>query len=89
MSLIMPLLIVSLVKAKDNLSLLSRFVIDKDGNRVGESISVFNDLLVIKRHDNYFAVPLAHVERYNDELRVRGVIQWERAKELADGWKHV
>jgi hypothetical protein len=82
-------LIVSLVKAKDHLSLLSRFVVDKDGNRIGESISVFDDLLVIKRHDEYFAVPLAHVKHHNDELQVIGVIQWERAKELAEGWKHV
>jgi hypothetical protein len=89
MPLIMPSFIVGLVKAKNHLSLLSRFVIDKNGNRVGESISVFNDLLIIKRNDDYYAVPLVHVEQHNDELRVRGVVHWERAKELAEGWKHV
>ena len=81
--------IIGLVKAKDPLSLLSRFVVDKDGKRVGESISVYNDLLIIKRNEGYYAVPLIHVERDNDELRVRGIVQWERAKELAEGWKHV
>lgn len=89
MSFIMSLFIISLVKAKNHLSLLSRFVVDKDGNRVGESISVFKDLLIIKRDMDYYAVPLAHVEKHNDELRVRGVMQWKQAKELAEAWKNV
>ena len=90
MSFIVFLSIISMVKARNHLSLLSRFVVDKDGNRVGESISVFKDLLIIKRNTDYYAVPLAHVEKHDDEqLRVRGVMQWKQAKEMAEAWKNV
>ena len=56
---------------------------------MGESISVYKDLLIIKRENDYYAVPLAHVEKVDHELRVRGVVQWERALDMAQEWKHV
>lgn len=76
-----------LVSRKKDRSLLSRFVIDKHGNRVGESISVYNDLLIIKRKGDYYAVPLKHVDVSGEELRVKGVVQWEKAAEMAEEWK--
>ncbi|HDS58808.1 MAG TPA: hypothetical protein ENN54_00720 [Thermoplasmatales archaeon] len=83
------LLALSGMKKRRSFALLSRFVIDKDGNRIGESISVHKDLLIIKRGSDYYAVPLAHVEEVDDELRVRGVVQWERARDMAQEWKRV
>ncbi len=76
-----------LVNRKKTRSLLSRFVVDKNGNRVGESISVYRDLLIIKRAGDYYAVPLKHVDASGDELRVKGVVQWEKAAEMAEEWK--
>lgn len=76
-----------LVNRKKARALLSRFVVDKDGNRVGESISVYKDLLIIKREGDYYAVPLKHVDASGEELRVRGVVQWKKAAEMAEEWE--
>ncbi len=72
---------------KNVLSLLSRFVVDKDGNRVGESISVHKDLLIIKKGGDYYAVPLKHVEVKDDEIHVKGIVKWDMAKKMAEEWK--
>lgn len=88
MMALLPILVLAGIRKKNSFALLSRFVIDKDGNRIGESISVHKDLLIIKRDNDYYAVPLAHVEEVDDELRVRGVVQWERARDMAQEWKH-
>ncbi len=76
-----------LVNRKKARSLLSRFVVDKNGDRVGESISVHRDLLIIKREGDYYAVPLQHVDASGEELRVKGIVQWEKAAEMAEEWK--
>ena len=79
--------ILFLTKRKDVLSLLSRFVVDKEGRRIGESISVYKDLLIIKRNGKFYAIPLKHVEVGKEELHVKGVVQWEIAEKLAKEWK--
>ena len=79
--------ILFLVKRKDVFSLLSRFVVDKEGRRMGESISVYKDLLIIKRNGKFYAIPLKHVEVGKEELHVKGVVQWEIAEKLAKEWK--
>jgi len=78
---------IAIAKRKDLLSLLSRFVADKKGNRIGESISLYNDLLIIKKDNDYYAIPLKHVELKNEEIHLKGIVQWERARELAEEWK--
>lgn len=75
------------IKRKDPLSLLSRFVADKEGNRIGESISIYKDLLIIKKDGDYYAIPLKHVELKGEEIHLKGIVQWKKAKELAEEWK--
>ncbi len=84
--LLIPLAVAA-VNKKDSFSLLSRFVADKDGNRIGESISVYNDLLIIKKDGDYCAIPLKHVETKDEEIHVKGIVQWEKAREMAEEWK--
>jgi len=84
--LVIPLAVAA-VKRKNALSLLSRFVADKKGNRIGESISVYDDLLIIKKEGDYYAVPLKHVEMKDEEIHVKGVVQWEIARKMAEEWK--
>ena len=67
---------------------ISKFVVNEKGDRIGESISVFEDLIIIKKENSYYAVPFKHVEIKNHEIHVKGVIQWDRAKKLASGWLH-
>ncbi|KAA0002714.1 MAG: hypothetical protein FE048_03235 [Thermoplasmata archaeon] len=79
--------ILFLVKRKDALSLLSRFVVDKEGRRIGESISVYKDLLIIKKNGKFYAIPLKHVEVRKEELYIKGVVQWDVAEKLAREWR--
>jgi hypothetical protein len=76
-----------LTKKKDTSSLVPRFVVDNDGKRIGESISVYDDLLVIKKKGKFYAIPLKHVEVRKKELYLRGVVQWDVAEKLATEWK--
>ena len=71
---------------KKKFSLLARFVVDSNGKKIGESISVYEDLLIIKKDGNYYAIPLKHVEVKDNKIRLRGIVQWDKAKELAERW---
>ena len=73
---------------KDKFAYIARFVVDSEGKRIGESISVFEDLLIIKRDDKFYAIPFKHVELKGDEIHVKGIIQWKKAEELARRWKN-
>jgi len=70
------------------LDYIARFVIDAQGNRLGESISVYKDMLIIKKDNEFYAVPFRHVEKSGENIIVRGIIQWENAKKLAEEWKN-
>ncbi len=74
-------------KKKNKLSYVARFVVDAEGKRIGESISVFEDLLIIKKDGKYYAIPFKHVEMKDDEIHLRGVVQWDKAEKLAKRWK--
>jgi len=73
---------------KDKFNYIARFVVDSEGKRIGESISVFEDLLIIKKEEKFYAIPFKHVELKGEEIHVKGVIQWDKAEELAKRWKN-
>ncbi|HDN50533.1 MAG TPA: hypothetical protein ENG06_02015 [Thermoplasmatales archaeon] len=73
---------------KHKLSYVAKFVVSPDGKRIGESISVFEDLLIIKKKETFYAIPFKHVELKNNEIHLKGIVQWDRAKSLARKWKH-
>ncbi len=75
-----------LLKKKNKFAFLAKFVVDSNGKRIGESISVYEDLLIIKRGEKFYAVPFKHVELKGEEIHIRGIIQWDRAEELARRW---
>ncbi|MEM1514005.1 MAG: DUF5749 family beta-barrel protein [Candidatus Thermoplasmatota archaeon] len=67
---------------------IARFIIDSEGNRIGESISVYKDLLIIKRNNEFYAIPFRHIEKKDENIIVKGAIEWENAKKLAEEWKN-
>ena len=73
---------------KDKFAYIARFVVDSEGKRIGESISVFEDLLIIKKGEKFYAIPFKHIELRGEEIHVKGVIQWDKAEELAKRWKN-
>lgn len=67
--------------------LLSRFVVDGKGRRVGESVSLAGDLLIVKSSGKYLGVPLKHVEENNESLLVKGLVDYDRAEQLGEKWR--
>lgn len=73
----------------DKQDLVCRFVIDGKGAKIGESIAVDKDILVIKSGEKYLGVPLKHVKKQKNRLQVRGLISRENAEKLGEQWlKH-
>ena len=73
---------------RNKLSYIARFVVDLQGKRIGESISIFEDMLIIKKGEKFHAIPFKHVEMRGDEIHVKGVVQWDKAEQLAKRWKN-
>lgn len=67
--------------------LVSRFVIDKEGNRIGETISLDDDLVIIKKQNKYLAIPLKHIEYSKENVRIRGIIEWDKAILMGEQWR--
>ena len=45
-------------------------------------------MLIIKKDDKFYAIPFKHVELKDDGIHVKGVVQWDKAEELARRWKN-
>lgn len=67
--------------------LLCRFVVDGSEKKIGESIAVQDDLLIIKTRKTYLGVPLKHVEEKGDVLQVKGLVSFEKAEMLGREWQ--
>ena len=71
----------------EDTSLSCRFVIDGFGIRIGESITVYNDLLIVKAGKVYLGIPLKHTELQGKKIVVKGLIDQVKAKELGESWR--
>ncbi len=76
-----------LFKSRKQYSLISKFVVDKEGNRIGETISMEGDLVIIKKEKKYLAIPLKHIEASKDQVRIRGIVEWDNAIKMGEQWK--
>jgi hypothetical protein len=68
-------------------SLLCRFVVDGLGKKVGESVAINHDLLIIKSKDKYLGVPLKHIQEEEKTLLVKGLIDNSKAESLGENWR--
>lgn len=66
--------------------ILCKFVQDGSGKIIGESLSIDNDLLIIKSKEGFLAVPLRHIEPKENSLLVKGLIDVDKAIEMGDKW---
>lgn len=67
--------------------LLSRFVEDAKGERVGETVGLDGDLVIIKSGTTYKAVPRKHLTLEDDVFKVHGVVSWDEAERLGAEWR--
>ena len=67
--------------------LLSRFIYDKDGKVIGESIGVEGRQLIMKSGKKFYSVPLRNIKEGENELTVKGRINKARARKVGEVWR--
>ena len=68
-------------------SMMCKFVIDGVGKKLGESVSIDDDILIIKSGSRFLGVPLKHVDPVEKTLVVKGLIDFTKAYELGEKWR--
>ena len=73
---------------KDNENrLLCRFVLDGAGRKIGESIAIDDDILIIKAGMKYLGVPLKHIDEEKKTLLVKGLVEQDKAEMMGEKWR--
>ena len=67
--------------------LLCRFVLDGAGRKIGESVAIDKDVLIIKSGIKYLGVPLIHIENAGKTLLVKGLIEQDKAEVMGEKWR--
>ena len=68
-------------------NLTCRFVLDGSGRKLGESVAVDGDVLIIKSGKKYLGVPLKHIEEQEKTLLVKGLVEQDKAEMLGEKWR--
>jgi hypothetical protein len=68
-------------------SMICKFVIDGTGKKIGESVSIDHDVLIIKSGSQFLGIPLKHVEPGEKTLMVKGLVDFTKAYELGEKWR--
>jgi len=67
--------------------LLCRFVLDGVGIKVGESVAIDEDIIIIKSKNKYLGVPLKHIEEEGKTLLVKGLVEHDKAEIMGEKWR--
>ena len=70
-------------------NLLCRFVKDGTGRKIGESVSINGDIVIIKSGSRFLGVPLKHIEEDGKTLLVKGLVDFGKAYEIGEEWRKV
>ncbi len=68
-------------------NLLCRFVFNGSGKKVGESIAVDEDVLIIKSDEKYLGIPLKHIEQEEKTILVKGLVDQDKAEIMGERWR--
>jgi len=68
-------------------NLLCRFVMDGTGKKVGESVALAGDIMIIKSGAKYLGVPMKHIEEEEKTLLVKGLVDHDKAEEMGEQWR--
>ena len=67
--------------------LLCRFVTDGSGKKIGESVSINEDIMIIKSGAKFLGIPLKHIKENKKNLIVKGVLDFDKAYEMGEKWR--
>lgn len=68
-------------------NLLCRFVLDGAGKKIGESVAVNEDVIIVKSGKKYLGIPLKHIEVAEKTLLVKGLIEQDKAESMGEKWR--
>ena len=63
-------------------------MVDGTGKRIGESIGINNDILILKSGSRFLGIPLKHIEEQDTMLLVKGLVDLKKAYELGEQWRN-
>jgi len=72
---------------EDQDNFLCKFVTDGSGRKIGESVSIDDDVLIIKSKGRFLGVPLKHIEDKGKTLLVKGLVDLDKAYEMGEQWR--
>ena len=67
--------------------LTCKFVFDGADRKIGESVAVKDDILIIKSGKKYLGVPLKHIEIKEKTLLVKGLVEQDKAEKMGEKWQ--
>lgn len=68
-------------------SMICRFVLDGIGRKIGESVAIDKDIIIIKSGNKYLGVPLKHIEEDGKTLLVKGLVDQFNAEKMGEKWR--
>ena len=76
-------------KKKEDISesLIPRFVINKNGERIGETIGMDGQRIILKKDSDFYSIPVSVLDEHLGELIIEKDIDWEKAKALGERWR--
>jgi hypothetical protein len=77
-----------LTPARDR-DVLCRYVVNRTGKQIGETLSTYEEKIVLKQKNQYLVIPLHALEQTENNLELKlneDEIDWKAAKELGKEW---
>lgn len=76
-------------KKKEDISesLIPRFVINKNGEKIGETIGMDGQRIILKKDNNFYSIPVSVLDERLGELVIEKDTDWEKAKALGERWR--
>ena len=68
-------------------SLIPRFVVNKSGEKIGETIGMDGQRIILKKNSDFYSVPLSVLDEHLGELIIKKNVDWEKAKALGERWR--
>jgi len=67
--------------------ILSRFIVDKKDNIIGESIGIEDKFIVVKHREKFYLIPRKAVILQGDKLVLKKKVDWIAALARGEGWR--
>lgn len=71
----------------DDTELISRFVHDTDGEQLGETMTIDDGEVILKRDGDFFSVPPDAIIEKSGTLLADANIDWDEAREAGEAWE--